>query len=139
MRVLEEAARPRQVGLQHNRHHSAEGAHLFLRELVLWMLLQPRVINLFYFWFLLEPPRDLKRVLAMAFHPQGEGLQSPQREKAIEWAGDRADCVLQKRDLIAEFLVFPDDNHAADHVRVAVQIFRRRMNDHVEAELNRAL
>ena len=55
---------------------------------------------------LLEPARDLERVLAMPLHPQGERLQSAQREETVERPGDRADRVLQKRDLVAELLVF---------------------------------
>src|SRR3954470_17643634 len=94
MRVLEKAPSPRQIGLQHDRDHSAEGAHLFLREFMLRMLFQPRVINLFYLRFLLEPARDRQRVLAMPFHPQSQRLQPSEREKAIERPRDRAHRIL---------------------------------------------
>ena len=75
----------------------------------------------------------------MTFHSQRECLQSAEREKAVERSGNRAHGVLQKCDLIAELLVFPDHNDAANHIGVPVQIFRGGMNDHVEAELDRAL
>ena len=75
----------------------------------------------------------------MPFHPQRQCFQSAQGEKTVERARNRADRVLQKRDLIAELLVFTDDNDAADHVGVAVQIFGGGMNHHVEAEFDRPL
>src|ERR1051326_625447 len=106
---------------------------------MLRMLLESRIINLFDLWFLLQPARDLEGVLAMPLHPKRQGLQSTEREKAGERPRDRAPGVLQKRDLIAELLVFPDDNDAANHVGMAVEIFRRGMNDHVEPELDRTL
>ena len=75
----------------------------------------------------------------MPLHPQRERLQSAQRQKAVERPRDRADRILQKRDLIAELLVFSHDDHAAHHVGVAIQIFRRGMNDHIESEFDRPL
>src|ERR1043165_3288558 len=115
MRVLEEPARAGEIGFQNNRDHSAKRAHLFLRQLMLRMLFQARVVNLFDLRLLLEPACDLESVLAMPFHSQSERLQTTEREKAIKRSRNRADRVLQKRDLVAELLVFPDHNHAADH------------------------
>ena len=75
----------------------------------------------------------------MPLHAQGERLQSAQREKAVERSRNCADRVLQKLHLIGELLVLSDNRDAADHVGVAVQVFRRGMNDHVEAEFDRPL
>src|SRR4051794_32409439 len=139
MRVLQESTRPCEIRFQNNRHHSAERSHLLLRELVLRMLVEARVINLLDLRLLLEPARDLEGVLAMTFHPKRERFQTAQRQETVERSSNRADRVLQKRNLVAQLLVFTDDNDPADHVGMAVQIFRRGMNDHVEAELDRAL
>src|SRR5881397_107430 len=102
MRVFEKTPCAGEIGFQHDRDHSAKGAHLFLRQLMLRMLFETRVINFLDLRLLLEPARDLKRVFAMPLHPQRQGFQSAQSKEAIEWAGDRAHRVLQKCDLIAE-------------------------------------
>src|SRR5688500_5374831 len=134
MGVLEKAARARQIRLQDNRDHSAKGAHLPFRELMLGMLRESRVIDLLHLRFLFEKTGYLHRVFTMPLHAQGECLEAPQSEKAVERSGNRADGVLQKRDLIPELLVLTNHDDAADHIGMAVQIFRRRMNDHVEAK-----
>ena len=61
------------------------------------------------------------------------------RQEAVERARDRADGVLQEGELFAELLVVADDGDAADHVGMAVEVFRRRMHDEVEAVFQRAL
>src|SRR5436190_20987677 len=88
MRVLEEAPCAGEIGFQHDRDHSAKGAHLFLRQLVLRMLFEARIINFLDLRLFLEPARNLKRVFAMTLHPQCESLQPAQSEKAIERAGN---------------------------------------------------
>src|SRR5205823_4957912 len=120
MRVLEKPPRPFEIRLQHDGDHAAESSHLFLRESVLRMFLQAGITHGLDFGFCFEPARDLHRVLAMPLHPQREGLQAAQREKTIEWSGNRTDRILQKRDLIAELLVISHDDHSAHHVGVAV-------------------
>jgi hypothetical protein len=75
----------------------------------------------------------------MPLHPQRERLQAAHCEKAVERPRDRANRILQKRNLIAELLVLPHDDDAADHVGVAVQIFCRGMNHHIESKFDRPL
>src|SRR3954465_2294661 len=106
MGVLEEAPRTGEIGFQNDCDHAAERAHLFLGEFMLRMLFEPRVVNLLDLRLLLEPARDLERVLTMALHPQGQRLQSPQRQETVERSGNGADRVLQERYLIPELLVF---------------------------------
>src|SRR4051812_21389610 len=88
--VLEESPRSRQIGLQDNGHHASEGAHLFLRQVVLRMLCESGVINLFDLRFLLQPARNLQCVLAVTFHSQRERLQSAQSEETVERSGNGA-------------------------------------------------
>src|SRR5436190_18840031 len=106
MRVLEKSPRPRQIRLQPDRDHAAESSHLLLRKSVLRMFLQSRITHGLDFRFGREPARDFHRILAMPLHPQRKRLQSAQREKTIEWPGNRADRILEKRNLITELLVF---------------------------------
>src|SRR4051812_37546804 len=80
--VLEKAPRAGEIGFQNDRDHAAERAHLFFREFMLRMLFEPRVVNLLDLRLLLEPARDLERVLAMPLHPQGQRLQPTQRQEA---------------------------------------------------------
>ena len=103
------------------------------------MLFQSRILNRFDFRFRREPPRDFHRVLAMPFHPQRQRFQSAQRQKAIERPCDRADCILQKRDLVAELLVFSHDDDTADHIGVAIQVFRGGMDYDIEPVFDRPL
>src|ERR1051326_1854672 len=75
----------------------------------------------------------------MSLYTKRQGLQAAQDEKTIESAGDCADRILQKCNLISEFLVFPNNDHAADQVGMTVQIFRRGMHNDIETRFNRSL
>ena len=75
----------------------------------------------------------------MPLHAQRQGLEAAQRQKRIERTLNGADRVLQKLEALAQFGVVADDRHAADHVGMAVEIFRGRMHDEVEAMLERTL
>jgi hypothetical protein len=75
-------------------------------------------------------------------HAQRQCLHAAQNEEAVERAGDRADRVLQEAEPLAQRrqpIAAADDGDAADHVRVAVEVLRRRVDDDVEAELERPL
>ena len=52
-------------------------------------------------------------------------------QKGVEGAGHRADGVLQKRKLLGQRLG-ARNAHAADDVRVTVEVFGRRMDDEIE-------
>ena len=75
----------------------------------------------------------------MPLHSQRQRFQSAKGQKTVERTGDRANCVLQERNLVGQLLVFPNYDHAPDHIGVAVQIFCRRMNHHIESGFNRTL
>src|SRR5205809_3086500 len=139
MRVLEKSPCPRQIRLQSDRDHTAESSHLLLRKSVLRMFLQSRITHGLDFRFSREPLRDLHRIFAMPLHSQRKRLQSAEREKTIEWPGYRTDRILEKCNLITELLVFSHDNDAANHIGMAIEIFRRGMNDHIESEFERPL
>jgi len=99
-------------------------------------------VNARDFRLLGEPVRQVQRIGAMPFHPQRERLQATQREKAVERAEDSADGVLQISETVCQRTVTrlgADHDHAADNVGVAVQVLGCRVNDDIEAELQRPL
>jgi hypothetical protein len=65
--------------------------------------------------------------------------------KLSNWSGDRADCVLQEAEPLAQLVEagvagrLGDHRDAADDVGVAVQVLGHRVHDDVEAELERSL
>ena len=75
----------------------------------------------------------------MALHAQRQRLEAAQRQKRVERALDGADGVLQEFEAVAELGIAAGDRHAADHVGMAVEIFRGRMHDQIEAVFERAL
>ena len=75
----------------------------------------------------------------MPFHPQRQCFQSAQRQETVERSRNCADRILQKRDLVGQLLIFTDNNNAADHVGVPVQVFGGGMDHHVKAGFDRPL
>ena len=139
---LEETARAGEVGVELDRHHAAEAAHLLARERVLRVRGEPRVAHAAHARLPLEPGGELHRVLAMALHAHVERLHPAQREETVERPRDRADRVLQETEALGVLrvaIVAGDDRNSADDVRVPVQVLRRRVHDDVEAELDGTL
>ena len=74
----------------------------------------------------------------MLFHAQGECLRAAHHEPGIERGKNRPGAVLHEPDPLG--IVFVVQNHnPADAVRVAVQIFRSRVHDDIDAKLERPL
>src|SRR5882762_11504829 len=88
---------------------------------------------------ILEPARNLQRIRAMPLQAERQRFQAAQNKKTIERAGDGADRILQKRNLISEFLVFPNNGNTAHQIGMSVQIFRRGMHNDIEPRFNRSL
>src|SRR5215472_6063237 len=75
----------------------------------------------------------------MSFHAKRQGLQASQNKKTIEGTGDRADRILQECNLIGEFLVFSNNDNAADQIGMPVQILRGGMHHDIKPRFNRSL
>ena len=75
----------------------------------------------------------------MPLHAQRQRLQAAQRQERVERPLDGADRVLQKPQSLAQLGIAADHRHAADHVGMAVEIFRGGMHDQVEAVFERVL
>ena len=89
---------------------------------------QPRIMHALHLGLLGQPARERRGVGAMAIHSQREGLDSAQREEAVEGSGDAADRVLQVRDALRQRFMTrfaPDHDDTADHVGMPIEIFRR--------------
>ena len=82
--------------------------------------------------------RDRARVLAVALHPDRQRLQAAEHEPAVEGPGHGPERLLQELQPLGDGRVVHGDE-AADHVRVAAEVLRRRVDDDVGAELERAL
>src|SRR4051794_12855009 len=103
------------------------------------MTFEPRVHRLRDFRLLRKPARDFESILAVTFHAQGERFQPAHRKETVERSRYRADRVLQKLHLVCQFAVRTNYSDAADHVGMAVEVFRGGMNDQVESEFERPL
>ena len=86
----------------------------------------------------LQPARDRERVGLVPLHAHGERLGAAQHQEAVERRLAAAQRVLEEREAGAQVRIAADDG-AADDVGVAVQVLRRRVDDQVGAEIERAL
>jgi cystathionine beta-lyase/cystathionine gamma-synthase len=68
----------------------------------------------------------------VGLHPKGQGLQPAQDQEAVQGPGYRAGRVLDERQPILH-LLRRRHGHAANDIRVAPEIFRRRVDDRVGA------
>ena len=75
----------------------------------------------------------------MTCHAQMQRLQAAQREEAVEGTEHAANRVLQERKALGEISILADDDRPADHVRMAIQVFRDRARHDVEAGIERPL
>src|SRR5205823_1143247 len=78
------------------------------------------------------------RVVAVLAHPHCERLHSAQHEPAVERAGNRAERLLQEEQPLRNRRIVRRDE-AADDVRVAAEVLRRRVQNDVRAEREWAL
>ena len=85
-----------------------------------------------------EPARDCACVVAVLPHADRERLDAAQDEPAIERAGYGTERLLQEVQALRNRRIV-GRREAADDVRMTSQILRRRVDDEVGAELQRAL
>jgi hypothetical protein len=102
------------------------------------MVGQPRVEHALDARLPLEPRRDRARVLAVALHPDRQRLQPAQDEPRVERAGDGPERLLEEEEPLGDRMVVRRDE-PADHVGVAAEVLRRRVDDGVGAEVERVL
>ena len=126
------------LGLDEERDHAAEVAHLPGGELVARVAREAGVEDALDPRVRLEELDHGMRVLAVALHPHGEGLHPAQHEPRVERPRDRAERLLQEAEALRDRRVVRA-REAADDVRVAAEVLRRRVEDDVGAERERLL
>src|SRR5688572_32180266 len=83
LEAVEEPGGPFVASSHVDADHAAEAAHLPLRDVVIRMLRQPRVINFFDARVPRQPLRQSRSVRILPFHPYRKGFQpSPQDRKS---------------------------------------------------------
>ena len=110
-----------------------------LRQFLLRVASKPGVEHLADLGVLLQPGGQFSRVFGMTLHAQREGLEPAQGQITVEGPRHRADGVLQVAELFGQFWVVANNEHAAHHVRVAIEVFGGRMHHQIKAQLQRPL
>jgi hypothetical protein len=136
---LEEAPRGLEPAADHEADDAAAARHLPSRERVLRMGIEPGIDHALDFRAPLQPARHGQPAGVVALHAQCQGLDAAQGEKAVEGPGHRADRVLQERELLGQSGIAHRNDHAAHHVRMAVQVLGGGVHHDVCAELQRPL
>ena len=126
------------LGLQQERDHAAEVAHLGARDVVARMVRQAGVEHALDGRVPVEELGDLPGVLGVLAHAHRERLDPAQDEPRVEGAGDGAERLLQEVEAFRQRVVVRRDE-PADRVAVAAEVLRRRVDDDVGAELERLL
>ncbi len=112
--------------LEEERDHPAEVAHLPRGDRVAGVRGQAGVEDALDARVPLEERGDGDGVRAVAIHPHGERLHAAQDEPRVERSGHGAERLLEERELLADRVVVRRDE-AADDVRVAAEVLRRRV------------
>src|SRR5215211_322734 len=112
--------------LDEERDHPAEVVHLPLRDLVTRVAGQAWVENRFDSLVGREVVGDLSRILRVPAHPDGERLQAPQHEPAVERARDGAERLLQEVEPFRDGRIVRRDE-SPDDIGVAAEVLRRRV------------
>ena len=118
--------------------HAAEVPHLARGDLVAWVAGEAGVEDLLHGRVLRQEGRDRARVLAVAVHADCQRPHPAEHEPAVERARDGAEGLLQELQALGHGRVV-GRGEAADHVGVAAQVLRRRVDDDVGPELEREL
>ena len=84
------------------RDHAAEVAHLARRDRVAGVRGQARVEDALHARMALEERRDRRRVRAVAVHAHRERLHAAEHEPAVERPGNRAERLLEERELLRD-------------------------------------
>ena len=114
--------------------HATEAGHLPRGERVLRVRREPGVDHALLTDPLREPRGHGAPVDVVLAHAQVQRLRAAQHEPRVERPGHRARRVEDELQPCAEVVVV-EDGDAADEVRVAVEVFGRRVPDDVGAHL----
>src|SRR5262249_31805347 len=127
-----------QPTLDHEADHAAEAVLLPPGQIVLRVTRQAGIDDSSNISATLEPGGDGAGVVLVALHAYVERLDAAEDEEAVHRRRHGADGVLQEGQSIP-YAEIARRRRAPDDVRVAVQVFRRRVHHDVGAEVERPL
>lgn len=130
--IFQERAGFLESALEVERDHSTETGHLFFRQLVLRVRGEAWVDHFFDLGMFFQESRDRAAILVVAFHAEMQGLETAHDQETIHRSRDCTDRVLVELEALIKVIVIHDDR-SADHVAMAVHVFRHRVNDQVRA------
>src|SRR6266550_3989587 len=119
-------------------HHCSESILLRGSDDVARMPGQSRVINPLHRRVTIQRVDHSRCVLAVDAYARMQRPNPAQREKTVKRRARDSKTVCPPRQLFGESC-FRGDHCASDHVAVAVEVFRRRMNHQIRPELDRPL
>ena len=117
---------------------AAEVLLLALRQFMLRVVGQPRIIDLGDARPAVQPIGNLRGAAAVGSHAQAQGFQPLEEHPGVERAHGRA-AVLENVVHVLAQQFFPAQHCAADTTPLTVQVLGGRMNDYVGAEQQRLL
>src|SRR5215204_6430499 len=115
------------------KHRSSQIACELLRRIA--EVLKTRVIDLAYPGMLGQPGCDVLSVRTLALESERQGLDAAQRQPGFEGADRRPSHPALQAEPVRAFLGGCD--HAASGVPMPAEVFRRRVEHHVDAERGR--
>ena len=124
----------RVAALQLEGDHAAARAHLALGQGALREALQARIEHRRHGRMRLQPASDRLGAVAVARHPQRQGLQAAHDQEGGERRHHRAGHVLYADQPHAGHVLDAADGDAAHQVAVTAQILGRRVDDDVGAQ-----
>mmetsp|Transcript_8571 Transcript_8571/g.35718 ORF Transcript_8571/g.35718 Transcript_8571/m.35718 type:complete len:220 (-) Transcript_8571:396-1055(-) len=131
--VLEERSGAGEAAAAVEGDHAAEAGHLALGQLVVGVAREAGVEDALHLRVRLQEGGDCHCVGGVLAHAQVEGLDAAHGEEAVERRLHRAHAVLEAAEARMQ-LVRVGDEHAAEYVRVAVDVLGHRVHHEVRAQ-----
>src|SRR6185295_18742242 len=127
------------AALDLEREHAAEARHLAGGDLVARMIGETGEVDPEDGGVPGEELGEDEGILAVRAHPGGERPHAPQHEPAVERRGAGSRGRLDPPDALPELALLAGDESPAEDVAVAAEVLRRRMEDEIRPEVERAL
>src|SRR5262245_38974275 len=137
--LVRQSERRGAIALQFEGEHSSERNHLPPRERVLRMGEEPGIMHSGDARMSFKKNGDASCILAVSPHPAGKSLHSAVDQPAVEWRRHGSANRLHLADALEEFALGAGDDGAAEDIAMAAEIFRRRMHDEIDAEIEWSL
>src|ERR1043166_4273456 len=100
---------------------------------------QSRIVHALDLSMLREEARHLGPILGVRTHSPWQRAHPAQNQPAIERRGDRPAGILNRANPLEEIALLSCDDDSAKHIAMTAEVFGRRMQDQIGAELERPL